>query len=316
MDVTVSVIIPVYNSARYLPETIESVLRQTYSNWEVVMVDDGSKDNSAAVAAQLAARHPDKVRLLFHSDKGNHGVSATRNLAIRESRGSFIATLDADDVWLSNKLERQMDVFQRFPDVGLVYTQATCVDEETKPLTIPTGAYGLAGNVGAGEPNQSFAAYEGCLMDEVFAPTPSVMVRRNLLEAVQGFPLGLRSQCEDAVTWTKIAASANFYFIQEPLALYRVHAKSWSGRQNPLSIIDVQFECLQRVATDTGMNPTLAQGLWRLQGLYYRQKETPFFNRLSRIMAVSRFLAHHHYLFVTWLRQVSRAVHRLLKPGR
>jgi glycosyltransferase involved in cell wall biosynthesis len=116
----VSVIIPFYNEDTFLPEAVESVLRQTYTHWELFLVDDGSFNASIDIALQYATAYPDKIFYLEHAGHGNKGVSATRNLGIQQSHGDLIAFLDADDVWLPKKLEHQVDIFRKHPGVGLL----------------------------------------------------------------------------------------------------------------------------------------------------------------------------------------------------
>jgi len=109
----VSVCIPSYNYAAYLPEAIESILAQTYLDFEIIVVDDASKDNSQAVAEDYARRYPNKVRIFTHPGRVNKGVSATCNLAIEKSRGEYLAWLGSDDVWYPEKLARQVDELDR-----------------------------------------------------------------------------------------------------------------------------------------------------------------------------------------------------------
>ena len=96
----VSVIIIFLNEERFLPEAIESVFGQTYTNWELLLIDDGSSDGSVGIARQYARQHPNRVRYLDHEGHRNRGMSASRNFGIQHARGKYIALGDADDVWL------------------------------------------------------------------------------------------------------------------------------------------------------------------------------------------------------------------------
>lgn len=116
----VSVIIPFLNAERFLSEAIASVLCQTYERWELLLVDDGSTDRSAAIAARYAKEHPSQVRCLQHPGLERRGISASRNLGIANAKGSYLAFLDADDVWLPNKLERQVAVLAARPEIALI----------------------------------------------------------------------------------------------------------------------------------------------------------------------------------------------------
>jgi glycosyltransferase involved in cell wall biosynthesis len=106
----VSVVMPVYNSGLFLSEVIESVLDQTYGCWELIVVDERSTDDSVEIAQQYAARFPRKIRYVTHERRTNRGVSASRNLGTRLSRGSYVACLDSDDMWLPDKLEAQLSI--------------------------------------------------------------------------------------------------------------------------------------------------------------------------------------------------------------
>src|SRR5438876_12133860 len=111
----VSVVLIFYNAQAFLDETVRSVFAQEYKDWELILVDDGSTDQSTAMARQLANDNPDRVRCLQHPSHTNRGASASRNLGVREARGQFIALLDADDVWLPHKLAQQVQILEQNP---------------------------------------------------------------------------------------------------------------------------------------------------------------------------------------------------------
>ncbi len=117
----VSVTIPFYNAERYFAETIESVLAQTYSHWELLLVDDGSTDRSREIARAYAQKMPDRIFCLEHPGNQNRGPAATRNLGASRSKGEFLAFLDSDDVWLSNKLQENVSSLKANPDAGFVF---------------------------------------------------------------------------------------------------------------------------------------------------------------------------------------------------
>ena len=122
---TVTVIIIFLNGERYIAEAIDSVLAQTFGDWELLLCDDGTTDGATAIARDYAARYPDKIRYLEHPNHANRGMSATRNLGIRAARGEFVAMLDADDAWMPNKLERQVAILRQHPDVAMCYGPLT-----------------------------------------------------------------------------------------------------------------------------------------------------------------------------------------------
>lgn len=135
----VSVIIPAFNASRYIDRTIESVLSQTYQNLEVLIVDDGSTDDTPVIIQSYAQRDS-RIKFL---QQENRGVAAARNLAIHHSSGYYVAPIDADDVWMPDKIERQVRVMEeRGPSCGIVYCWWTIIDEydhellRTYPWTI------------------------------------------------------------------------------------------------------------------------------------------------------------------------------------
>ncbi|WP_369726005.1 glycosyltransferase family 2 protein [Bradyrhizobium sp. LLZ17] len=124
MTPKVSCIIIVYNGEEFLGEAVESVLAQSFADWELLIVDDGSTDSSRGIAQRFAQAFPGNIRSLCHADGRNHGMSSTRNLGLSHARGDYVAFLDADDVWLPNKLMAQVAVLDAQPDVGATYGRA------------------------------------------------------------------------------------------------------------------------------------------------------------------------------------------------
>ena len=117
----VSCIIIFLNGEAFLAEAVQSVFAQTYTNWELLLVDDGSGDGSTQLAQHFAEQQPDRVRYLEHPRHQNRGMSATRNLGIHQARGEYVAFLDADDLWLPEKLEQQVAIMSRQPRAAMVY---------------------------------------------------------------------------------------------------------------------------------------------------------------------------------------------------
>lgn len=116
----ISIIVPFLNRRSFLAEAIESVLAQTYTNWELFLVDDGSTDASTDIARDYAQRSPDRIRYLEHPGHVNRGASASRNLGRRHASGAWIAYLDSDDLWFPTKLEEQLAIVDAHPEVGLI----------------------------------------------------------------------------------------------------------------------------------------------------------------------------------------------------
>lgn len=130
IDGLVSIIMPSWNTERFITETIQSVIDQTYQNWELIIVDDCSTDNTDAIVASFK---DDRIKY-FHNEK-NSGAALTRNKAMREARGEWIAFLDSDDLWMPEKLEKQIK-FMSENGYTLTYTEYTKIDEDSKDLNI------------------------------------------------------------------------------------------------------------------------------------------------------------------------------------
>lgn len=129
MSPRVSVLIPTYNYGAFLPAAIESVLAQTYTDYEVIVLDDGSTDHTA----QIVAAYP-QVRYLYQE---NAGIAAARNRLLDEARGEFAAFLDADDLWMPEKLERQVSYLDRHPECSILFTEAKNFSERPQEELSP-----------------------------------------------------------------------------------------------------------------------------------------------------------------------------------
>ena len=126
----VSIIMPTYNCARFIRESIDSVLAQTYTNWELIIVDDSSTDNTAEMVANF-----NDPRIHYLRNEQNEGAALTRNKALRAAKGRYIAFLDSDDLWHPDKLERQI-AFMEQNGYAFTYHEYTEIDESSKPLGV------------------------------------------------------------------------------------------------------------------------------------------------------------------------------------
>ena len=212
----VSVIIPAYNEAATVERTISSVRNQTYSDLEVLVVDDGSTDQTAALVQSMAdVDH--RIRLL---QKPNGGLASARNHGIAHAGGEFIAPIDADDLWHPEKIRKQMAVMRdRGDGVGLVYCWSRAIDEQDRVLWDVTPC-NLRGSV--------YAA----LIIRNFLSSGAPLVRKCCAEAVGGYDTTLASRgapcCEDLKFNLDIAERCDFDLVPEFLFSYRVRAGSMS----------------------------------------------------------------------------------------
>jgi glycosyltransferase involved in cell wall biosynthesis len=212
----VSVVIPAFNAERYLGPAIESVLTQTYSDLELVVVDDGSTDGTASV---VEACRDSRVRLLRQS---NAGVGAARNRGLEATTGSWVGFLDADDMWFPAKLERQLTVFAAAPELRAVGCLMEYVSDSG-------GRLGVAG-VPIGPREQHLVA-EGRL--NPFPPS-APLFRRAALTAVGGYDETLAASVpglvEDLDVLSKVARSGPIWSVPTVLGAYRLHDGSASAR--------------------------------------------------------------------------------------
>ena len=207
----VSVIIPLYNKAPYLKKALDSVLAQTYSNWECIIIDDGSTDDSATIASQWinASRlSPSAFRLVSQE---NAGVSAARNHGIALSQGEYIAFLDADDWWAPTFLERMLWLANQYPEAGIYGCNYWYVKTGKTHVTISSDSV-----VDSGYVNYPKMYVECGAMP---LTSISVLIPRRIFDEGLKFPVGVKLG-EDFLTWTKIALCHKVAFLNEPLAYY------------------------------------------------------------------------------------------------
>ena len=229
----VSGIIIFLNAERFIEEAIESVVAQTYENWELVLVDDGSSDGSTAIALRYAQQNPEKIHYCEHERHQNRGKSASRNLGFRNAKGEYIAFLDADDVWLPHKLEQQVPILVANPEVGLTYGRTQywySWRKDAKPLysDILTKPLPIAVNRPIEPATMPLLLF---LKDQDIYPcTCSVLVRRWVFETVGGFEEAFRLFNEDMVFYSKIFLKKIPAFISsECWDRYRQHeGSSWA----------------------------------------------------------------------------------------
>ena len=206
MGPEVSVIISTYNRAHYVPHAIQSVLDQTFEDFEIIVVDDASTDNTKEVIEKF-----EDERICYIRHKKNKGGSATRNTGIKHSRGRFIAFLDDDDLWMPTKLEKQLDLIKNNPRIGVVYTGALEINNSGKVrgFHIPS----RRGNI-----------FPDILRKNYVGSCSRVLVRKECLDKSGFFDENLPA-IQDFDLWVRLAKRYEFDYVEEPLVLYRVHEK-------------------------------------------------------------------------------------------
>jgi glycosyltransferase involved in cell wall biosynthesis len=203
----ITALIPTYNSERYLRATIDSVLAQTYPVYEVIVVDDGSTDRTQ----EILTTYGSQIRYIRQA---NAGPPVARNTGLAHATGDFIALLDSDDLWVSRKIERQVDYLRRHPSCGLVYTDMKTFDDSgiieesvkiSRNLNLPSGHI---------FPEMFY---------ETLFQTSAVLVRKSCIDAVGEFDMDLRMG-DDYELFLRISRHYDLGYVDEPLVLYRQHA--------------------------------------------------------------------------------------------
>lgn len=238
MQPLVSVIIPAYNSEKYIVGAISSILAQTYKNLEIIIVDDGSTDSTARVVKDKinAKRYPLSAKYIHQK---NGGPSAARNRGIRESKGEYIAFLDSDDIWLPEKIERQVNYCIDNSQCGLIYTGYDTCDEN-----------GIIVSKFIKKEVSKKEILKNLYLKNVISTASTVMVRRECFDRVGYFDEALKV-AEDWDMWIRILNLYDFYYINESLARYtiRKESQSYNGQKN----LDNDLRFLDKIFSDPKM---------------------------------------------------------------
>lgn len=209
---TVSIIMPCYNAEITLPETLDSIARQSHTHWELIVVNDGSTDKSLAILNRFKTLFPDKVNII---DQENAGQVRSKNRGLENVKSPYIAFMDADDLWDKHKLKQQLNYMMHDPYLGLSYTNGKYIDEASSET----------GTIGINLKLQGDCLTEFLMGNAIVAS--SVMVRKAILDKVGYFDEAL-SACENWELWTRIASISKIGVIDLPLVYYRRHSNNMS----------------------------------------------------------------------------------------
>jgi len=206
----ISIVIPLYNKEKQIAHTLQSVFAQTFQDFEIVIVDDGSTDNSVKEVKKF---NDPRVLLIQQS---NAGVSAARNRGIEEARGELIAFLDADDEWKPEYLATQSGLYQKYPECSVYACNYEFRD--SKGNVTPTiirklpfeGEDGILSN---------YFEVASCSHPPLW--TSAVVIKKSAIQAIGGFPVGIKSG-EDLLTWARLAVETNIAYSTRPLAIYNM----------------------------------------------------------------------------------------------
>ena len=235
---TVSVIIPAHNAERHLAQAIDSVLAQTYQDFEILLVDDGSTDNTL----QVAERYREQVRIYTQEQCG---PSAARNAGLRKAQGKFVAFLDADDILLPEKLSRQVGFLKTYPQIDVVYSNGygfyTTADGKEFQQTFSALGF-LQTNLGVPEVSLPLLAIQNAF------PIHAALSRRQAILDVGGFDETLLGR-EDWDLWLRVAESYRFAYLDGYVALYRLGTGGVTGQ------IAQQRQAVRRICKKVESSP-------------------------------------------------------------
>jgi len=285
------------NGEKFILEAIASVLAQTYNNWELLLVDDGSSDNSSAIARSYADKYPE-IRYLEHPNHQNRGMSASRNLGIRNAKGDYIAFLDADDIWLPQKLEKQIAILQSHPQAGMVYGATQMWYSWTgNPEDLRRDRYRQLG-VKPDTLIQPPTLLPIFLRTQGESPaTCGVLIKREVIEAVGGLEESFRAMYEDQAFFAKICLKYPVF----------IESGCWDKyRQHPDSTCNVALQTGEYHITD--MSPSYANYLNWLEGYLIKEKlvNTEVWQALQNVLFSVR-----HPLIYRIYRRIKRIIQKM-----
>jgi len=243
-DHFVSVIIPNYNYAQYVGDAIESVMAQTYNDFELIIVDNGSTDNSRLVLEGYEKKYAPQLKVVFQENRGQAG---SRNRGIKESKGDLIAFLDADDVWMPNKLEEQVELFGN-QDIGLVYSGFWLSDEKLNRIKVQKAKY-------RGDLLPLFATAGSEAI--VRGGESNAIIRRECIEVVGDFD----EELDGSTGWDlyrRVASCYKIDYVDLPLMIYRNHG-------NNLTIRDKKMYKQIRLHVKKMFEDPLSSSIWHLK---------------------------------------------------
>jgi glycosyltransferase involved in cell wall biosynthesis len=218
----VSVITPVFNGAPWLGESLDSALAQTFPFLEIIVVNDGSTDDSLDIA-RARARNDGRIRVI---DQDNAGLPSARNRALKMARGAYLALLDADDAWLPNHLQLAMQAFERDPDLGLVHANIERVDANGARVRIPVRSW-----------HENMDAFEALALRHEHVSCPTAVFSRLALDTVGGFDTRFTGLgCEDRDLWLRIAARFRICYLDQVTARYRLHSTNISAASERMAL--------------------------------------------------------------------------------
>ncbi|HIF9538797.1 TPA: glycosyltransferase [Photobacterium damselae] len=224
----VSIVLPVFNAEDYVKEAIESVLNQTFRDFELIIINDGSTDNSSLIINKI---HDKRI---VYIEQENKGLSKSLNLGISKARGTYIARMDADDICMPDRLLKQVEVFEKNPDIAIVCGNVIYINSQ-----------GVGDRVSLTPSKDKAIRFKLKKGNVIFHP--STMFRLNIYNKTRGYDENINCYIEDYILWLQILEYGNIFCIKEPILKYRVLDNSIS-RSLPYGMDKV----IRKVASEKG----------------------------------------------------------------
>lgn len=284
----ISVIIPTYNGGQFIARTLQSVLDQTFQDFEILVVDDGSVDNTAEVVQQFTRR-------IRYFRKPNGGPASARNFGLRRAKGNYIALLDHDDLWLPKRLETQLPLFDKDPKIGVVFSD--CYIKATNDSVVPETSF------------QEAKPFAGEVFEKLFlrnfVPSLTTLVRRECFDCVGFFDeSGRMTMTDDYHMWLRIAVHYRYAFHPKPLAVYYRHSSNFSNKfdqfiKEILNVLeDISWQFPQQVAKlGWKRNLRLADLEYKLGKFYYQSNNLQSKTHLLKAIRVHPFYWKPYLVF-------------------
>lgn len=285
----VSVVMPAYNSSKTIGIAIESLLGQTFINWELLIINDGSTDSTLDVIAKF---NDIRIRVVTQN---NQGVAEARNVGLRLSRGEYIAFLDSDDLWLPEKLQAQLSIFTKSSHkLGLVYTKHRGF------LKSPENSFSMDVDASIGYENDY---YRLLIMD--YIPTLTVMIRASVVREI-GYFRGDLQGTEDWDYWIRVSRVYNLLRIDRELALYRIQSNSLSRNKDrhaieELKVLDAHLASEMSIPISVRH---MARLFWQVKKIRHQLGGARFVDAIRSIhalMQIRPLLFKNYCLLFLWI---------------
>lgn len=281
----VSIGIPNYNYAHYIIDTLESVAKQSYQNIELIVVDDLSTDGSIELIENWIEKYKGPIKISFIKNTKNGGLTKACNQILKAAKGKYFQTLDADDLLLPDKIEKQVKVIERFKNVALIYSNIAIINESGKIISDD-----YLGRINYDKNNMPQGNIFEQLFDFNFIPLPSTLVNTEYARNVRGFDETL--QVQDYYLWLRLAEKYDVIFMPGTTALYRQHSSSMSN--------------------SSSSNPRSADSVLTIKYRYYRTSNKKVKSRIKKDIYLSSSYLYRSN-FPTAKKWLKRNV--LLNPG-